>query len=142
MGCIPSKALLDSSEHYHQAKEQFSAHGIGVGTLSLDFPQMVARKGEVVSATTAGIDFLMKKNSIDVHHGLGSFVDANTVQVTPEKGDAFQISGKDIIIATGSKPSCFHLSKSIKSVLLLQLRHWPCKASKVNDRYWRWSDRT
>ena len=104
VGCIPSKALLDSSEHYHQAKQQFSAHGIGVGTLSLDFPQMVARKGEVVSATTAGIDFLMKKNAIDVHHGLGSFVDANTVQVTPENGDAFQISGKDIIIATGSKP--------------------------------------
>ena len=61
VGCIPSKALLDSSEHYHQAKEQFSQHGIGVGSLSIDFPQMVSRKGEVVSATTAGIDFLMKK---------------------------------------------------------------------------------
>ena len=105
VGCIPSKALLDSSEHYHQAKEQFSTHGIGVGSLSLDFPQMVARKADVVSATTAGIDFLMKKNEIDVHKGLGSFVDSHTIQVTPKKGDAKQISGKNIIIATGSKPS-------------------------------------
>ena len=63
VGCIPSKALLDSSEHYHQAKEQFSAHGIGVGTLSIDFPQMISRKGDVVNQTTAGIDFLMKKNN-------------------------------------------------------------------------------
>ena len=61
VGCIPSKALLDSSEHFHQAKEQFSAHGIGVGSLSLDFPQMISRKGDVVNQTTAGIDFLMKK---------------------------------------------------------------------------------
>ena len=105
VGCIPSKALLDSSEHYHQAKEQFSEHGIGVGSLSLDFPQMIARKGEVVSQTTAGIDFLMKKNKIDVHHGLGSFVDANTIEVTPEKGDAVKIGAKNVIIATGSKPS-------------------------------------
>ena len=51
VGCIPSKALLDSSEHYHQAKEQFSAHGIEVGSLGIDFPQMIARKGEVVSQT-------------------------------------------------------------------------------------------
>ena len=105
VGCIPSKALLDSSEHYHQAKEQFSAHGIGVGSLSLDFPQMIARKGEVVSQTTAGIDFLMKKNKIDVHHGLGSFVDAHTIEVTAEKGDAVKIGAKNVIIATGSKPS-------------------------------------
>lgn len=105
VGCIPSKALLDSSEHYHQAKEQFSEHGIGVGSLSLDFPQMIARKGEVVSQTTAGIDFLMKKNKIDVHHGLGSFVDANTIEITPEKGDAVKIGAKNVIIATGSKPS-------------------------------------
>ena len=81
VGCIPSKTLLDSSEHYHKAKEQFSAHGIGVGSLSLDFPQMVSRKEEVVSATTAGIDFLMKKNSIDVLLGLGSFVDSHTIMI-------------------------------------------------------------
>ena len=105
VGCIPSKALLDSSEHYHQAKEQFATHGIGVGELSLDFPQMIARKGEVVAQTTEGINFLMKKNNIDVLHGVGSFVDAHTIAVTPGKGDATQIEAKNVIVATGSKPS-------------------------------------
>jgi len=105
VGCIPSKALLDSSEHYHQAKEQFSAHGIGVGALSIDFPQMISRKGEVVSQTTAGIDFLMKKNNIDVHHGMGAFVDSHTISVTPLKSDPYNLAAKHVIIATGSKPS-------------------------------------
>ncbi|HCL46003.1 MAG TPA: dihydrolipoyl dehydrogenase, partial [Flavobacteriales bacterium] len=105
VGCIPSKALLDSSEHYHQAKEQFATHGIEVGSLGIDFPQMIARKGEVVSQTTEGINFLMKKNKIDVHHGLGSFVDAHTIAVTPAKGKATQLGAKHVIVATGSKPS-------------------------------------
>ena len=91
-GVHPSKALLDSSEHYHQAKEQFATHGIEVGSLGIDFPQMIARKGEVVSQTTEGINFLMKKNNIDVHHGLGSFVDAHTIAVTPAKGKATQLA--------------------------------------------------
>ena len=105
VGCIPSKALLDSSHHYHNAKEQFSTHGIGVGSLSLDFPQMISRKKDVVDQTTGGIEFLMKKNNIDVHHGLGAFVDSHTVSVTPSKGDAFNLGAKNVIIATGSKPS-------------------------------------
>ena len=105
VGCIPSKALLDSSEHYHQAKEQFAAHGIEVGSLSLDFPQMIARKGEVVAQTTEGINFLMKKNNIDVLHGVGSFVDAHTIAVTPEKGSTTKVGAKHVILATGSKPS-------------------------------------
>ena len=105
VGCIPSKALLDSSEHYHQAKEQFSIHGIEVGSLGIDFPQMIARKGEVVSQTTEGINFLMKKNNIDVLQGVGSFVDAHTIAVTPDKGKATQVGAKHVIVATGSKPS-------------------------------------
>jgi len=105
VGCIPSKALLDSSEHYHQAKEQFSAHGIGVGALSIDFPKMISRKGDVVNQTTAGIDFLMKKNNIDVHHGMGAFVDSHTISVTPLKADPYNLAAKHVIIATGSKPS-------------------------------------
>ena len=114
MGCIPSKALLDSSEHYHQAKEQFATHGIEVGSLSLDFPQMIARKGEVVAQTTEGINFL-QKNNIDVHHGVGSFVDAHTIAVTPDKGDATQIGAKHVIMATGSKPAPCPSSKWTKS---------------------------
>jgi dihydrolipoamide dehydrogenase len=66
VGCIPSKALLDSSEHYHQATHQFKTHGINVKGLSIDLPQMIKRKDEVVSQTIDGIRFLMKKNKIDV----------------------------------------------------------------------------
>ena len=105
VGCIPSKALLDSSEHFHQAKAQFADHGIGVTGLELDFGQMIARKAGVVSQTVAGIEFLMKKNNIDVYTGLGAFVDAHTLSIQPETGDAIQISAAHVIIATGSKPA-------------------------------------
>jgi len=105
VGCIPSKALLDSSEHYHQAAHQFEAHGIETGGLKLDFKRMIARKTEVVEQTVGGIDFLMKKNGIDVLNGFGSFVDDHTVEVKPNKGQSTTISGAHIIIATGSKPA-------------------------------------
>lgn len=105
VGCIPSKALLDSSEHYHKAVHQFSDHGIEASNWKLDFKKMVSRKAGVVEQTVAGIDFLMKKNGIDVHTGMGAFVDDHTVSVTPKKGEATLISGSNIIIATGSKPA-------------------------------------
>ena len=66
---------------------------------------MISRKGDVVNQTTAGIDFLMKKNNIDVHHGVGAFVDSHTISVTPLKSDSYNLAAKHVIIATGSKPS-------------------------------------
>ena len=105
VGCIPSKALLDSSEHYHNAAHTFTTHGIDVKGLAVNLPQMIARKDEVVTQNVDGIQFLMKKNKVDVHHGLGSFVDAHTVKVTKADGSATDIQGKNIIIATGSKPA-------------------------------------
>lgn len=105
VGCIPSKALLDSSEHYHNAAHTFKTHGINLKDLKVDLPQMIARKDDVVKQNVDGIQFLMKKNKIDVHQGVGSFVDANTVKVTKEDGSSTDIQGKNIIIATGSKPS-------------------------------------
>ena len=105
VGCIPSKALLDSSEHYHNAAHTFATHGIDVKGLAINLPQMIARKDEVVTQNVDGIQFLMKKNKVDVHHGLGSFVDAHTVKVTKSDGSATDIQGKNIIIATGSKPA-------------------------------------
>jgi dihydrolipoamide dehydrogenase len=105
VGCIPSKALLDSSEHYHNAAHTFKTHGINLTDLQIDLPQMIARKDDVVKQNVDGIQFLMKKNKIDVHHGLGSFVDAHTVKVTKEDGSSTDIQGKNIIIATGSKPA-------------------------------------
>ena len=102
VGCIPSKALLDSSEHFHNAQKNFAAHGIKIPAPKVDLPQMIKRKQEVVDQTTGGIDFLMKKNNIMVHHGTGSFVDATTIQVKGDKTE--QITAKHIVIATGSEP--------------------------------------
>lgn len=105
VGCIPSKALLDSSEHYHNAAHTFATHGIDLKGLKVNLPQMIARKDEVVTQNVDGIQFLMKKNKVDVHHGLGAFVDAHTVRVTKADGSSADIQGKNIIIATGSKPA-------------------------------------
>ena len=105
VGCIPSKALLDSSEHFYNASHTFKTHGINLSDLQVDLPQMITRKDDVVKQNVDGIQFLMKKNKIDVHHGLGSFANATTVKVTKEDGTASNIVGKNIIIATGSKPS-------------------------------------
>jgi dihydrolipoamide dehydrogenase len=105
VGCIPSKALLDSSEHYHNAAHTFKMHGIDLSNLKVNLKQMISRKDDVVKQNVDGIQFLMKKNKIEVHHGLGSFVDKNTVKVTKDDGSSENIQGKNIIIATGSKPS-------------------------------------
>ena len=105
VGCIPSKALLDSSEHFHNAQEHFQEHGINLKSLKVDLPQMIQRKREVVEKTVEGVAFLMKKNKITVHHGVGSFKDKNTIVVTDEKGKEKSFTTKNTIIATGSKPS-------------------------------------
>jgi len=105
VGCIPSKALLDSSEHYHNAAHAFQSHGIDLKGLKVNLKQMIKRKGEVVQQNVEGIAYLMKKNKIDVHYGIGSFVDASTVTVSSEDGSSKNLSGKHIIIATGSKPA-------------------------------------
>lgn len=104
VGCIPSKALLDSSEHYHNAESRFAEHGIGVGSLKLDMKQMIERKNGVVAQTCAGVEFLMKKNKIDIHTGHGSFKDKNTITIATSDGKTTEITGNKIIIATGSKP--------------------------------------
>lgn len=105
VGCIPSKALLDSSEHYHKAKEQFAEHGIQLNNLKVDMPQMIKRKREVVEQTVGGIDFLMKKNKVTVYHGHGSFADRSTITIAKDDGSEEKISGDKVIIATGSKPA-------------------------------------
>ncbi|MDJ1504610.1 dihydrolipoyl dehydrogenase [Xanthocytophaga agilis] len=107
VGCIPSKALLDSSEHYYNAAHSFAQHGISIKDMQLDFGQMIKRKEEVVGQMTKGVEFLMNKNKITTYIGFGSFVDKNTVKVKSNDGQEQQISAKNIIIATGSKPSSF-----------------------------------
>ena len=105
VGCIPSKALLDSSHHFEEASKNFSNHGINInGEISLDFSKMISRKNDIVSQTTKGIEFLMKKNNIKVYNGFGSFVDKNKVKIKSSDEEII-IESKNIIIATGSKPS-------------------------------------
>jgi dihydrolipoamide dehydrogenase len=100
VGCIPSKALLDSTEHFH-----FAEHGIDIAEPKVNFKQMIARRGDVVKANVDGIAFLMKKNKIDVHKGVGSFVDKNSIKVTANDGKETVITTEKVIIATGSKPT-------------------------------------
>ena len=100
VGCIPSKALLDSSEHYHKMNHEFAEHGINVNEASLDFSKMIARKDKVVKQTCEGIEFLMKKNKVEVLIGVGSFKDKKTILINGKD----EITAEKIIIATGSKP--------------------------------------
>lgn len=103
VGCIPSKALLDSSEHYHNATHTFATHGIDVKDVKVNLKQMIERKAGVVKTTCEGIDYLMKKNKIDVYKGIGSFVTKNQIKIT---GETEQVIDTDkVIIATGSKPA-------------------------------------
>jgi len=105
VGCIPSKALLDSSEHYHNATHTFTTHGIDITGVKVNLKQMIARKADVVKQNVDGINFLMKKNKITVFTGHGSFVTKNTIEIASADGKTTQIESAKTIIATGSKPA-------------------------------------
>ncbi len=129
VGCIPSKALLDSSEHFINAKEHFKEHGIDIPEPKVNFGQMISRKAGVVKSNVDGIAFLMKKNKIDVHTGVGSFVDKNTIKVTKD-GKETTITTEKVIIATGSKPTPlpfapFDKKRIISSTEALELTEIP-----------------
>jgi len=130
VGCIPSKALLDSSEHFINAKDHFKEHGIDIAPPKVNIGQMIKRKGDVVKANVDGIAFLMKKNKIDVYTGVGSFSDKNTINVTAGDGKVTTITGEKIIIATGSKPTPlpfapFDKKRIISSTEALELKEVP-----------------
>jgi len=118
VGCIPSKALLDSSEHYYNASHTFKTHGINLDNLSVDITQMMKRKTEVVGKNTSGITFLFKKNKIDSFQGVGSFKDKNTIVITKADGTNQEITGTNVIIATGSKPSSLPFIKIDKKRII------------------------
>ena len=128
VGCIPSKALLDSSEHYHAAVHSFESHGIQINPPKIDFAKMIERKACVVSTTCDGIDYLMNKNNIEVLRGFGSLKDKNTVVVAGDK--TTEVSAKHIILATGSKPielpfAKFDKERVISSTEALSLKEVP-----------------
>ncbi len=105
VGCIPSKALLDSSEHYHNASTNFAEHGIELKNLKVNLQQMIKRKDDVVKITCDGVSYLMKKNKVDVFTGHGSFIDPKTIEIKMDDGTVEKILTSKAIIATGSKPS-------------------------------------
>ncbi len=117
VGCIPSKALLDSSEHFHNALHSFADHGIDIDTPKVNLEQMISRKNTVVSQTTEGIQFLMKKNKITVLKGFGSFVDDHTIAIKGEEMET-TITADKVIIATGSKPTESPFAKYDKMSLI------------------------
>ncbi|WP_100614807.1 dihydrolipoyl dehydrogenase [Confluentibacter citreus] len=129
VGCIPSKALLDSSHHYEDAVKHFEEHGIDIpGDIKVNLEKMIARKQSVVDQTVGGIDFLMNKNKIDVYRGVGSFKDATHITISGD--ETTEIEAKNTIIATGSKPSnlpFIHLDKEriITSTEALKLKEIP-----------------
>ena len=129
VGCIPSKALLDSSEHYYNAVHHFAEHGIEGAAPRVNLPKMIERKQSVIDTTVSGIDFLMKKNNIDVLRGVGSFVDAHTVSIVGAEGTS-SVTAKHVVVATGSKPielpfAKFDKERIISSTEALKLQEVP-----------------
>lgn len=105
VGCIPSKALLDSSELYNQAKHNFTRHGISVGNLGLDVPTMIKRKNGIVKGLVDGIAFLFKKNGVKGIFGTGKIINKNQVEVKGNDGVTSILDTDNILLAMGSEPS-------------------------------------
>lgn len=131
VGCIPSKALLDSSHHYYDAIKHFEEHGIEIsGEVKVNLEKMIARKAAVVEQTVGGVNFLMNKNKITVFEGMGAFEDATHITITKNDGSTETIEAKNTIIATGSKPSNLPFIKIDKERIItsteaLQLKEVP-----------------
>ncbi|HZY86580.1 MAG TPA: dihydrolipoyl dehydrogenase [Gemmataceae bacterium] len=104
VGCIPSKALLDSSELYAQARTHFSRHGIKVGEVGLDLPAMLARKDKVVKGLTDGVAFLFKKNKITPVAGAARVEGMGRVTVKGKNNETTELEAKAVLLATGSEP--------------------------------------
>jgi dihydrolipoamide dehydrogenase len=118
VGCIPSKALLSSSHHYAEIA-YFAEHGIELsGEVKVNLEKMIERKQAVVDQTSGGINYLMDKNKVTVFNGLGSFVDATHVAIAKADGTSETIEAKNIIIATGSKPSSLPFIKIDKERII------------------------
>jgi dihydrolipoamide dehydrogenase len=103
-GCIPSKALLESSELYHRAREEFAVHGIRTGEVALDLAAMQARKAKIVSSLTSGIKALFQANGVTGLVGRGRLLPSGKVEYTPEGGAAEELEAKDVVLAGGSEP--------------------------------------
>ncbi len=104
VGCIPSKALLDSSHRYHDAKHDFGSHGISAGAVKIDVPTMIGRKAEIVNKLTSGVAGLFKANKVTSIHGTGKLLAGKKVEVTAADGTQTVYDAENVILASGSVP--------------------------------------
>ncbi|MBT6612629.1 MAG: FAD-dependent oxidoreductase, partial [Deltaproteobacteria bacterium] len=145
VGCIPSKALLDSSEYYHLAKDHFQVHGIKTGQVTLDLKTLMKRKQQVVEDLTDQVRLLLGSNKIEVMHGQARLQGPGKVSITPpgkgkKKQASFEIKGKHILLATGSEPISvkgleFDGKKIISSTEALSLTSVPKRLGVVGGGY-------
>src|ERR1051325_397765 len=103
VGCIPSKALLDSSEMYEQTTHKAARHGIKVGSVALDLDTMLKRKDKVVSELTGGVGYLFKKYGVTPVFGSAKLLKGNKVEVVAAYGKKSELEGKNVLLATGSE---------------------------------------
>jgi len=104
VGCVPSKALLDSSKHYHHIQHDYAAHGISVDGVSMDVGKMIDRKRKVVKQLNGGLMQLFKANKIEFANGRGQLLAGREVEIKPNDGDSYRARAKQIILAAGSVP--------------------------------------
>ena len=104
VGCIPSKALLDSSWKYHEAKDSFNVHGITTGEVSMDVSAMIGRKDQIVKNLTGGVGGLLKANGVTVYQGHGKLLSGKQVEITKEDGSTEVLAAENVILASGSRP--------------------------------------
>ncbi|NLB99795.1 MAG: dihydrolipoyl dehydrogenase [Pseudomonas formosensis] len=104
VGCIPSKALLDSSWKYHEAKDAFAVHGISTGEVSIDVAAMIGRKDQIVKNLTGGVAGLLKANGVTVYEGHGKLLAGKQVEVTKTDGSTEVLAAENVILASGSRP--------------------------------------
>jgi dihydrolipoamide dehydrogenase len=104
VGCVPSKALLDSSKHFHHIQHDYTAHGISVDGVSMDVGKMIERKRKIVKQLNGGLMQLFKANKIEFANGRGKLLADRQVEVSPNDGEAFNATGKHVMLAAGSVP--------------------------------------
>lgn len=118
VGCIPSKALLDSAWKYHEAKTDFETHGIGVGDVSIDVEAMIKRKDGIVEKQTGGVAMLFQANGVTWLQGTGQLLSDKKVLFTPHEGDVQTLQAQNVILATGSEPIQIPVAKLEDDVIV------------------------
>ncbi|MFP4390593.1 MAG: FAD-dependent oxidoreductase, partial [Desulfococcaceae bacterium] len=140
VGCIPSKALLDSSEHYHQAREVFADHGVEVENVGLNLAKMMERKRQVVEDLTGQVRQLLENNKVEIIRGTGKLTGTDEVSVETPDGETRTLKAKNILLATGSQPISvpgmeFDRDRIVSSTGALSFEEVPGKLGIVGGGY-------